>query len=237
MSRTQVQSINFVDETISLHKEYFLDFCEKLAAKKWNLEWQAPTRVTSIDEDVVRAAKMSGCHTLRLGIESGNEEVLKRISKGITLTQAEQAVRLCRKHGIKVVAYFIIGYIGETEKTVRQTIRFARKLKPDFAAFFPATPMPGTRLCSEAEDAGLIAKDYWRDYVLGKRSDALPFLIPDAGAWAARAYRSFYFSPGYLLHQLLAIRSARDLFGKARVAFGFFFMKFSRGKPAAGHTP
>lgn len=137
---------------------------------------------------------------------------------------------------IKVVAYFIIGYIGETEKTVRKTIRFACRLKPDFAAFFPATPMPGTRLCTEAENAGLVPKDYWRDFVLGKRGDALPFLIPDAGTWAARAYRRFCFSPAYLLRQLLALHSAKDLFGKARGAFNLLFMKFSRGKPAAGHT-
>jgi radical SAM superfamily enzyme YgiQ (UPF0313 family) len=228
VERFSISSINFVDETISLKKEYFLEFCEKLAAKKWNLEWQSPTRVTSIDDDIVRAAKKAGCHTFRLGIESGSEEILKIINKNTTLKSVKTAVELCKKYKIKTVGYFIIGYLGETNETIMQTIKFAKSLSPDYVAFFPATPMPATELCTECEKAGHIPKDYWSDFVIGNTSDPLPFIFPDAGIWTAKAYREFYFSPSYIFKQIRNIKSSKDLSNKIKIAFRLFFMKFKR---------
>ncbi len=227
--RFDIKSINFVDETISLRKEYFLDFCKKLRAKKLSVEWQSPTRANFVDEEIVRAAKQAGCHTFRFGIESGSQEILKKIDKGIDLAQSRQAVSLCRKYGIKTVAYFIIGYLGETEGTIRQTIKFARELKPNYAAFFPATPMPATELYKESEEKGLVPKDYWRDFVLGKRSDALPFVFPDAGVWVIKAYKSFYFSPRYILKQMKTAAFYKNFFKNLKLALNLFLMKFKRG--------
>lgn len=229
VERFSVSSINFVDETISLNKEYFLEFCDRLAAKKWNLEWQSPTRVSSIDEDIVGAAKKAGCHTFRLGIESGSEVILKKINKNISIKDTLTAVSLCRKYGIKTVGYFIIGYLGETKETVKQTINFAIKLSPDFVAFFPATPMPATKLCLESEQALLIPKDYWRDFVIGNRHDALPFIFPDADKWTSLAYKRFYFSPSYIIRQIKYIKSFEDLLNKIKIAYRLFYMKFKRG--------
>lgn len=223
-----VRSINFVDESISLKKEYFLEFCEKLTSKRWNLEWQSPTRVTNIDEDILHAAKKAGCHTFRLGIESGSDEILKKIDKRITVEQSREAVRLCREHGIKTVAYFIIGYLEESENTITQTISFAKEIRPDYAGFFPATPMPATELCRESEKRGLIPKDYWRDFVVGKRDDSLPFIFPNAGEWTARAYKEFYFSPRYILKQLITLKFYKNFYKNLKIAFKFLFMKFKR---------
>lgn len=223
-----VQSINFIDETISLRKEYFLQFCERLLMKGWNIEWQSPTRVTSIDEDIVRIAKKAGCHTFRFGIESGSDEILKKINKGITTEKSRDAIRLCKKYGIKTVAYFIIGYLGETDETIRKTIQFAKSSRPDYAAFFPAIPMPDTDLCRECEEKGLIPKDYWRDFVMGTRSDPIPFIYQNAGEWTARAYKSFYFTPGYIFKQMKTAKFYSDFFKNLNVAFRFLTMKFNR---------
>ncbi|MCP4625193.1 MAG: radical SAM protein [bacterium] len=202
VTTTSIRSINFVDETITLDKDYFLSFCNGLIFRNLNIEWQSPTRVNCLDDEILSAAKASGCHTLRLGVESGNDQILKNINKGITTEQSRRAVHMCRKHGIKTVTYFIIGYLDETEQTINNTIRFAKKLSPDFAAFFPATPMPGTKLHQQASERGLISENYWQDYVLGKRNDPVPYICPDAGRWTSKAYRAFYFSPGYIAAQL-----------------------------------
>lgn len=228
VEKHKVCSINFVDETISLKKSYFLEFCDKLISKKWDLEWQAPTRVNNIDEEIVSAAKKAGCHTFRLGIESGSDEILKKIDKGIDTASSREAVRLCRKYGIKTVSYFIIGYLGETEETIKQTIRFAKTIRPDYAAFFPATPMPETQLSRECEELRLIPKDYWRDFVLGRRNDSLPFIFPNAGGWVAKAYRQFYFSPLYILRKAGRVEFYKDFFKNLKIAINLWFMKFNR---------
>ena len=228
VTKHNIRSINFVDETISLKKDYFLEFCDKLASKPWNIEWQAPTRAPSVDEDVVRAAKKAGCHTFRMGIESGSDEILKKIDKSITTEQSSRAVALCKKAKIKVVTYFIIGYLGESEATIKQTIAFAKKLNPDYAAFFPATPMPGTELCRQCEEMGLIPENYWKDFVLGRRSESLPFIFPDAGQWTDRAYKQFYFSPRYLCKQLKTLKFYKNFFKNAKLALKLLFMKFNR---------
>jgi len=223
-----VRSINFVDETISLKKGHFLEFCEKLVSRGWDIEWQSPTRVTSIDEDIVRAAKKAGCHTFRLGIESGSNEILKKINKGITVERSEEAVRLCRKYGVKTVGYFIIGYLGETEETIKKTINFAKRIRPDYAAFFPATPMPATELYKDCEEKGLVSKNYWRDFVLGRRDDPLPFIFPNAGDWAKKAYRQFYFSPSYVLKQMGSGRFYMNFLRNLKAAARLFLMRFER---------
>lgn len=229
VKKHNVKSINFIDETISLKKQYFLEFCEKLLMKEWNLEWQSPTRVNCIDEEIVRFAKKAGCHTFRFGIESGADEILKKINKGITTDRSREAISLCRKYGIKTVAYFIIGYLGETDETICKTIQFAKSLKPDFAAFFPAIPMPDTELYRECEERELVPKDYWRDFVMGKRSDPLPFIYPNAGEWTTKAYKQFYFAPRYILKQMKTVKFYLDFFKNIKIAFRFLTMKFNRG--------
>ncbi|MBI2082691.1 MAG: B12-binding domain-containing radical SAM protein [Deltaproteobacteria bacterium] len=223
-----IKSINFVDETISIKKKWFLEFCEKLAAKNWDLKWQSPTRVTSIDEEIVKAAKKAGCHTFRFGLESGSPRILEKIDKHINLEATRRAVKLCRQYGIKTVGYFIVGYLDETPETIQETIRFAKALKLSYAAFFPATPMPNTALLYESEARGLVPKDYWRNFVLGKTLEPLPFVYPNAGDWAAKAYRSFYFSPKYVLRQMKEWDFYKKLPNNIRVAWDFLTMKYHR---------
>ncbi|MCL5090594.1 MAG: B12-binding domain-containing radical SAM protein [Patescibacteria group bacterium] len=228
VEKFHIKSINFVDETISLKKDYFLKFCERLAAKKLGVSWQSPTRVTAIDEEVVKAAKKAGCHTFRFGIESGSNKILKKINKGITIDQSEKAIRLCQKYGIKTVGYFIIGYLEENEETIRETINFAKKLNTDYAAFFPATPMPQTDLCHECEEKKLITKDYWKNFVLGKDKKPLPFIYPNAGEWVSRAYHEFYFSPKYIFRQARTLDFYRNFGKNLSTAKNLLVMKFKR---------
>ena len=166
---------------------------------------------------------------ISIGIGKLITEILKKINKGITVARSEEAVRLCRKYGIKTVGYFVIGYLGETEETIKKTISFAKRIRLDYAAFFPATPMPATDLCKESESKGLIPKDYWRDFVLGRRDDPLPFIFPNAGDWVKKAYRQFYFSPLYVLKQMKKAEFYKTFFKNLMIGINLFFMKFKRG--------
>lgn len=202
ITRFKINHINFVDEVITFNKRHISAICEEILTRGLKIRWQAATRVNTVDDELLRLMHAAGCHTLRFGIESGNQEILKRMNKKITLHQAGEAFTLCRKIGIKTVAYFIVGYLSETVQTIKDTIAFARRLSPDYAIFGPAYPLPETKLFEDAVAEGIVEPEYWRKFTLGKTTDPIPFLFPDTRTWVARAYRSFYFRPGYMLKHL-----------------------------------
>ena len=111
-----------------------------------SITWRATTRSDLLDEELVISMKQAGCSIVCLGLESGNDEVLKKLQKGTTVAKQRNSVELCHKHGIKVKGFFIIGLPGDNEITVRQTIDFAKSLKLEYADFYPLTPYPGTQL-------------------------------------------------------------------------------------------
>jgi radical SAM superfamily enzyme YgiQ (UPF0313 family) len=78
------------------------------------------------------------------GIESGDQNILNKMRKGTTLQQAIDAVELCRKFDIKTYLFWVLGLPWETEESIKNTMRFAKKIKGDFAEFHIAYPFPGT---------------------------------------------------------------------------------------------
>ncbi|MFH1905650.1 MAG: radical SAM protein [bacterium] len=225
-----IKEINFVNESITLGREHLKRICQEILKRNLKINWQSPARVDQVTEELLRLMKESGCQVLRFGVESGNQNILDIIDKRTTLSQIETAFSLCNKIGIETVAYFIIGYLGETEETIKETIALARKISPTYATFFPATPMPQTSLFAFSVQAGLVEGDYWRDFTLGKRNDSLPFLFPGAGEWVVKAYRSLYFRPSYILKSLKKINSWKNLKKYSLAAWALLKMKFKRRK-------
>jgi radical SAM superfamily enzyme YgiQ (UPF0313 family) len=104
---------------------------------------------------------------LDFGVESGNQQILKRIHKHITLRQAQQAIRAAQAAGLRTNAFFIIGHPGETWSTALQTVRFAAQLRADSIAVGVMVPYPGTEVwefaCKGEWGYGPPSRD-WRDY-------------------------------------------------------------------------
>lgn len=229
----KVREINIRNDTVTLKKPHIYGICEEILRRGLKISWQGPTRVDCVEREMLHLMKRAGCHTLRYGIESGNQEVLDRMGKGITIKQVKDAVRWAREAGIDIMAYFMIGYIDETPETIKDTIRFARELNPDGAIFSIGTPLPNTELFYKALERGLIEKDYWKEFVTGRRSDRAPYLVNDAEEWAKKALWSFYFRPGYIVKRLRKIDSW-DAFRKHAVgAYSFLRFKMNRKEPLA----
>ena len=225
IARFKINHINFVDEVITFDKQHMRAICEEILKRRLKLRWQAATRVNTVDDALLKLMHDAGCHTLRFGVESGNQEILNRMNKKITLHQADETFRLCRKIGIKTVAYFIIGYVSETVQTIKDTIAFAKRLSPDYAIFGPAYPLPETKLFEDAAAEGMVQPEYWRNFVLGKTTDPVPFLFPDTRKWVARAYRSFYFRPGYILKHLCEPESWKNMGRDCKTALALLALK------------
>ncbi|MFX0023370.1 MAG: B12-binding domain-containing radical SAM protein [Candidatus Hermodarchaeota archaeon] len=207
IEKYKVKTIMFYDDTFNLNKNHVKNICNIMIERGIDVEWEAPARVDLVNEKILRLMKRAGCVRLRYGVESGNDEILALMNKRITVRKVEEVFRTTKKNGIKTFAYFMIGYITEDEKTIRNTINFAKKIDPDWIMFNVVTPLPLTDLHELCVEKGKIGQNYWKDFVLNKTNERLPFLVENADKWVRRAYREFYFRPKVLLKKLFAIRS------------------------------
>jgi radical SAM superfamily enzyme YgiQ (UPF0313 family) len=112
------------------------------------------------DENVVKDMKRGGCTATFVGIESGNNEILKKIKKTQTTDECIQAMKNLRKHGIESHAFIMVGFPDETEETFKQTMDFIPKLKPDGVIFSIFTPYPGSDIYNECKDKGIIEGEF-----------------------------------------------------------------------------
>jgi radical SAM superfamily enzyme YgiQ (UPF0313 family) len=164
-----------------------------------------------MDEEVLSSMKEAGCHYIRFGVESGSQKMLDIMKKGTTLTQIERAFNLCRKVGIKTQAFFLFGIPGETPRTIRETIEFAKRLRPDSAQFAVVIPHPGTDLYEICQRERWLKYSRWEDFSACNCLIETPQLSKkDVERARVRAYREFYFRPGYVLRTALKIRNGND---------------------------
>lgn len=140
----KIKSFSFFDDTFSVPRKKIIDICKLMIKNDLNLKWDCLSRVDSVDKEVLTLMKYAGCFKISFGCESGSDETLKYLNKGITTDQIRQAFHLCDKIGIKTTAYFTIGAWNENERDIRQTIDFARYITPGYAIFFIMSPKPNS---------------------------------------------------------------------------------------------
>ena len=173
-----IKQIDFNDDNMTLNKERMKSICDLIVRRGIDIEWYNPTgvRADSLDEDLLRKMKKSGCKKLRVAPESGVQSVVNQIiKKNLNLKDVEKAVVLCKKVGIKVGCFFVIGFIGETKEEIEETINYAYKLKQlgaDSFIFSIATPLYGTELYEQAKNGGFL-RECFNDEAL---SEAEPLI-------------------------------------------------------------
>jgi anaerobic magnesium-protoporphyrin IX monomethyl ester cyclase len=152
----KIKTVQFADDLFFSKKSNAFEILDLMDKEKINLKWRAACRVNLIDEELVKRVKSSGCIELGIGVESGNQTILDNINKKNTVQDAERALTLCKKYNINYVASYMIGNVGETKETVRDTVNFRKKYNPGMGGFFFATPYPDTELYNYALSHNLI---------------------------------------------------------------------------------
>jgi len=192
----EVKMIAFVDDTFTLFRRWVNRLCDRILEKKLDIIWGAAARVDTLNLQTLIKMKKSGCSTLFFGIESGVEFILKNIGKTFTLRKVMKVFEWCRKLGIRIIASFALGFPGETLDTIRRTIEFAKKLKPDFVVFSIATPYPGTAFFKECLDKGILKIKDWSKYtLLTPIIETTSLKIEEVKKMLIKAYEEFYFRP------------------------------------------
>jgi hopanoid biosynthesis associated radical SAM protein HpnJ len=172
-------------------------------------------------------AKANVPESTLVGYESGSQEILNRVKKGIRLDVAREFTRNARALGIKIHGTFIMGLPGETRETIEETIHFARDIDPDSLQVSLAAPYPGTALYREAQEQGWLEKTELVD-AGGTQTSVLgyPHLSrEEIFASVGRFYRLFYFRPRKLFGFLKEMAQDFDVC-KRRLAEGREFLKF-----------
>ena len=153
----------FADDCFTLNRERLLDVCDELVNRKVDVSWECLSRVDTMDREVAARMRRSGCVRVFFGIESGTNEVLGLMQKQITVKQARKAVHGAKEAGLRVGAFFILGYPGESDETVLDTVRFASGLPLDYLSFTLPYPIPGTALFERVKGNGGLAVDDWEE--------------------------------------------------------------------------
>jgi len=139
-----VTRFRFCDDTFTINKKHVLDICDGLT--DINVRFTCGSRVDTLDEWVVEALKRAGCFRVSLGIESGNDNILKLIGKGTTTDQARHAVGLLKEADIETCAYFMVGHPWDHQLTIQDSINLMKELDPERVEVSVVTPYPGTDL-------------------------------------------------------------------------------------------
>jgi radical SAM superfamily enzyme YgiQ (UPF0313 family) len=171
-------SVYFVDDHFLLQPRRIEAICRGLIEKKITIQWGCEGRVDSVCMQLFPLMAQAGCRTLMFGIESGSQKVLDRLKKEQTLAEIEAAVTNAKRAGIEIVhGFFVVGSPDETEEDMRQTFRFASRLRLDTFAFNRLCVYRGTPLWQEYVRRGLVddARDWYKYF---KCSSIDPTVLP-----------------------------------------------------------
>jgi anaerobic magnesium-protoporphyrin IX monomethyl ester cyclase len=154
------ERIWLADDIFPLNRKIGLAVCDEIVKRGLDIEWECLCRADIMDYELARRMRRAGCVRVFFGLESGNDRVLRLMNKRLTVEKSRRAVHAVDAAGIRAGAFFILGYPGETNETMLDTIRFASSLPLDYFSFTIPYPIPGTGLYEKLK--GRIIVDEWR---------------------------------------------------------------------------
>jgi anaerobic magnesium-protoporphyrin IX monomethyl ester cyclase len=170
ISRYQIKKIFFMDDTFNLGIKRVKEICTEIMDRKIKIEWGCECRVTPISEEMIAHMVQAGCRHISFGVESGSEEMLKKLGKKITLSQIRNAFEITAKFSsiMSTGALAMVGNPGESCKTINDSVSFFNSIPMTDP---PATSilyiLPGTLVYEDMKKDNHISDGWWltNDYV------------------------------------------------------------------------
>ncbi len=210
--RYGIRDIAFVDSTFTPTKARIHAVLEAMEVHPPRASWTASCRADVLDEPTLRRMRSLNCWKVRIAVESGNDEILRRIRKGVTKSGFEATVHAAKRAGLQVKGFFMLGHIGETAETMEETIQFALSLPLDDATVQLNTPLVGTPQYELCQAHGRLVPSQ-----LETSSFFQPAFIPEGMTGTQllhglrRFYRRFYLRPTKLLGLAASCRNPSDV--------------------------
>jgi hopanoid biosynthesis associated radical SAM protein HpnJ len=151
-----VREVFFDDDTFTDDRRRAEEIARGMG--KLGLTWSCNAKA-QVPYETLKIMRENGLRLLLVGYESGNQQILINIKKGVRVERARQFTKDCRDLGITIHGTFIVGLPGETTETIRETIRFAKEINPHSLQVSIAAPYPGTALYRQATENGWLPED------------------------------------------------------------------------------
>lgn len=193
IENSDVKSFLFNDDTFTVNKPHAMAVCEEIIQRGITLPWGAYARPDLNDRPLLRKMNRAGCFLLKVGVESGNQQILNNMKKGTKLENIRKGIRVMKEEGFHVHATFVFGMPGETRKTIEETIEFAKELDPTTVQFSTAVPYPGTEFYTYLVQEGYLKIKNWEQQVpLNPTYNYENLSAEDLKNAVRKAYRGYY---------------------------------------------
>jgi len=222
-----VHNVNMYADLFTVNRQQVIGLCRLIIESGLKVKWTCNSRVDYVDEEMLQLMSQAGCWFISWGIESANEQILKRTHKGYRKEQAVRALNWAHAAGINNWGYFIIGLPGETEETIQESIAYAKQLPLDIALFHIAAPYPGTPFFYEVVQNGWFRPGTnWEEVDMDKSTvlDYAGLPAERLEYWQKRATREWSLRPGPMLTFLKSMNTWEGF--KSAVGVGWQSLKF-----------
>src|SRR6202453_1678547 len=229
----EVKEIFFDDDTFTDFRPRAEEIARGLG--KLGVTWSCNAKA-NVPYQTLKVMKDNGLRVLLVGYESGNDQILHNIRKGLRTDIARRFTEDCRKLGVVIHGTFILGLPGETRETIRETIQYAVDINPHTIQVSLAAPYPGTELYSQAVANGWLTDTQNAGLVNNQGVQLSPLSYPNLGAeeiYAAVAtfYRRFYFRPRKIVELTAEMMRSWEM-TKRRLREGVEFFRFLNARAA-----
>ena len=164
-NRYNVTKFYFSDDSFNANIFRGKSLCKSIISNHLNIEYFCEANIKPFDVELAHLLKESGCIRVKLGMESGNDRILKLMKKDITSNDILKTCNLLKKYRIPMTLYIMIGMISETIEEIEDTYNLVKSINPDYVSLSIATPQIGSELgeMAEKEEIRLIS-NYWESY-------------------------------------------------------------------------
>jgi hopanoid biosynthesis associated radical SAM protein HpnJ len=225
----QVKEVFFDDDTFTDDTERAEDIARRLG--KLGVTWSCNAK-GNVPYDTLKVMKDNGLRLLVVGYETGNQQILYNIKKGMRVEFARRFTQDCHKLGITIHGTFILGLPGETRETIQETIRFAQEMNPHTIQVSLAAPYPGTRLYEQALENGWLEESDEGQLVNERGMQLAPLSYPHLNHTEVldsveTFYKRFYFRAGKIAEMTGEMLRSPQMMSR-RLREGVEFMRFFR---------
>jgi p-methyltransferase len=209
-----VENLVFIDDTFNVPLPRFKDMCRLMIEKQYGLNWYSYFRCSNSDEEAIELMARSGCKGVFLGIESGSPTILKNMNKAATPEKYVEGMKLLHQYDVLTFGSFIIGFPGETEETVEETIEFIKQTRPHYYRAQSWYCEPGTPVDNQREKYGIKGEGFVWSHNTMDSQEALDhidrmFLTVRESEWLPQWSFDFWVIP-YLMGKGLTRRQFAD---------------------------
>jgi radical SAM superfamily enzyme YgiQ (UPF0313 family) len=162
------KAVYFDDDIFNIDREYVNNICMQIRKRRLNTPWAVMARADLMDEELLKIMADAGLYAVKYGIESANNDVLRRCKKGTDMKKVCSVIQMTSNLGIKIHLTFCLGLPGQTKETVYQTAEFLQKMQPDSFQVSYAVPFPGTEYYRYILQNNQLSSRDWSDYDGGR---------------------------------------------------------------------